>query len=155
MKKPVNNYPADIILKLISDLVIAQPQILEKIPTPSQIRNREVYLENIPPFLLDVQGNLTTKLPPLDEYKLQFESKELKEVLIGSTYGDKPAVDSKGNRIQVSATADDGKEYEMDVFTFDPSGGKSLPPSFTYVYMNYDVIDPSFLSLVNFETENT
>ena len=151
MKKPALNYPNDVILKLISDLVIAQPQILEKIPTPSQIRNREVYLENIPPFLLDVQGNLTTKLPPLDEYKLQFEGKDVKEALIGSTYGDKPAVDSKGNRIQVSATADDGKEYEMDVFTFDPSGGKSLPPSFTYVYMNYDVIDPSFLSLVNFD----
>ena len=151
MKKPALNYPNDVILKLISDLVIAQPQILEKIPTPSQIRNREVYLENIPPFLLDVQGNLTTKLPPLDEYKLQFEGKDVKQALIGSTYGDKPAVDSKGNRIQVSATADDGKEYEMDVFTFDPSGGKSLPPTFQFIYMNYDVMDDAFLSLVNFD----
>ena len=148
MKKPALNYPNDVILKLISDLVIAQPQILEKIPTPTQIRNREAYLENIPPFLLDVQGNLTTKLPPLDEYKLQFESKELKEGLVASTYRDKPAVDAKGNRIQVS---DLYEGDNLDVFSFDPAGGKSLPPTFQYIYMSYDVIDKSFLSLVNFD----
>ena len=148
MKKPANNYPDDVILKLISDLVIAQPQILEKIPTAPQIRNREVYLENIPPFLLDVQGNLTTKLPALDEYKLQFEGKELKEALVESTYGDKPAVDSKGNKIRASTLNED---EGLDVFTFDPAGGKSLPPSFSFIYMNYHVIDYSFLSLVNFD----
>jgi hypothetical protein len=150
MKKPVNNYPADIILKLISDLVIAQPQILEKIPTPSQIRNREVYLENIPPFLLDVQGNLTTKLPPLDEYKLQFEGKDMKQALIASAYSDKPVTDVKGNRVRVKV--DDEDEEEYDVFTFDPPGDKTLPPTFSFIFLNYQVIDPSFLSLTNFDT---